>query len=271
MTRLETLAGRLGLAGGALPEILNDLILEVRHTTVALERDLPAELAEELEGMIEDITPLFAAGFGAAAGQDPSRISIAVAASAKGVTLTVKDAAHTVILPYLLTRAVEDYSQTPPGAYQFLLQVMDGDEEAAREAFSPKDFTADVKAIVLRATGASAPGFRIDVPLMRPGFAKMLASVDTADEDFVFAIAGEAQVSEAVEHGFLSLFGLGVFLPFDRLSDLPEGEPEVFVRNTGQGNELVIDGWVGQPEFLGELLWVVSGGRPDAVRLISAE
>lgn len=270
MTRLETLAGRLGIAGGALPEVLTDLIVEIRHTTVALERDFPAELAEELEMLVEDITPLFAAGFGGVAGQDPSRVSIAVATSPKGVTLTVKDAAHTSILPYLLTRAVEDASQTPPGAFQHLLYIMDGDEEAAREAFSVKDFAADVEAIVLRATGASVPGFRIDVPLMRPGFAKMLASIDSADEDFVFAINGDAQFSDAVEHGFLSLYGLGVFLPFERISELPEGEPEIFVRNTGQGNELVVDNWIGQPEFLGELLWVVTGGRPDAVRLTSA-
>ncbi len=267
--RSEAFAAKLQLAGGSLPVTITDLVIEVRHSQVGIERGLPAQLKDDVGETLRAIGPLLAAGF--AGGGPSSTFKLKLGGDASGIRITISGAGHTALLPYILLRMIEAQCQTPAGAYEYLLDLLDGDEDAAKEAFSPLDVTADIAAVVVTAPGEPRFPFSITKPPMRPDLPPLTATINIEDDRQVFAVPSADLWTDAVEHGFLTLLGLGVFVPF---TDLPhgDGEPQIFTQgNAGPGAQIIVDDWSDDPAFLAELLRVVAGGDPGAVRRVQGE
>lgn len=89
MTREEILAERLILPPCGLPEVINDLTIELRHTPEAVAAGVTERVAEELEDQFKETRRLFAAGFAAMPGQDASRFKARVSTEEGRITVEI--------------------------------------------------------------------------------------------------------------------------------------------------------------------------------------
>ncbi|PVA11042.1 hypothetical protein DC366_04520 [Pelagivirga sediminicola] len=264
MSRPEALRRALVLPPGGLPAILADLQLRVVYTPDAIARGVPARVANEVERTLEAAIPLFAAGFCGAANAAPNaaaRLSGAVTVTKTGFVLSVTGAAHALVFAAVLSRVIEAHSQTPDGAFAGLVDLLDGDEAEARAVFSALSFAEDVERIEITGAGTEQVTAPFD-PMARPARATLdgLAGAIPADaERLIFEGAAFDGWTEAIDDGFLTLFGLGLFAA---PGPVPS-EPEIFLAD----GRLVVDGWKGDPAWLAELLDVVTGGRGALLRV----
>ncbi|EHM00335.1 hypothetical protein HMPREF9946_02687 [Acetobacteraceae bacterium AT-5844] len=270
MNRLETLAARLQITRGGVPARLTVLSIDLRHTAEAVAKGRPDRLAGELEATFETIRPLFAAGFAGAPGAETGDIRFSVTPDAGGLRIAVTHAGHGPLLVWLLIRAIEAQAQTPPGAFERLLTLLDGDKEAARRMFDPLDFAADIARITVEAVGEPLHALELSRPPLRPDLAPIAAQIEPGRDPLRFAVPEDASLDEAVEHGFLTLLDLGVF-SHPSLPPPDVGEAELHLHRLPGGAEFVVTGWADEPCFLAELLHVIADGEPASVRAMAAE
>lgn len=260
----------LGHLPSEVPAVTTGLQITLRHSDAAILRGVPDRVAEAVGDRLADALPLLRAGYGAVAPDAGAGLDATVAVRADGLTVTLTRAAHHPLLVQLVLRLVLAESQTPPGAWQRLLSALDGDEEAAREAFEPLAHD-DIAALSLVVEGDGTghdprPFAPLDVwlhpelVLLAADIARQVAA-DSEDEDgaLYIPLPPGAALGEAIENGFLSLQNARVFSASADASD-PLPEPELYV--VGQPPNLVVQGWADDPAWLAELVRVlVQGAR----------
>jgi hypothetical protein len=267
-TRAEALAAKLILPGGALPRTITDLKIEVAHTPVAIDRGVPARLKEDIADILKAIGPLFAAGFSGMGAS--STFKLKLGGDAQGVRITISGANHTPMLVTLMLRLIEVFSQTPAGAYEYLLDMLDGDEEEAKAAFNPLSFVADVASVTVTAPGEPRDPYTVAAPSLRPDLAPLVAAINVEDDRQIFNVPRNAQYDDALDHGFMTLLGHGVFRPLRDDSSMVE-EPEIFIQPADRAAQVVVDGWNDDPLYLAELLRVIAGGQAGNVQPATGE
>lgn len=268
MTRFETLKARMHIEGGVVPINITSLRITLEHTPDAIARGITARVGGEIEVTLGDVTPLFAAGFGAAEGLElgaTAAITCHSTITANGIQVDVAGAAHSPLLPYLLVRIIEGHSQTPEGAFERLLDMMDGDEDMARAVFKPLVFANDVESLTIQTAPASpqTPTVLLDMAVpVRADVAALIARLGADAEQIVLSMPDAAMFNDALDHGFLTLQDQGHFQPFGARPS----NPEIYM-NEGA---LIVEDWVGAPLFLAELARVIAGGEVAGISIIKS-
>lgn len=267
MNRAQALTA--AFVGGLLhvPTVITQLTLRVDHTPDAVGRGVSDRVAAEVAQSLEAALPLFAAGFCAAnihKSHAAAGITGAVDRTTTGFTLRIDGASHSTALPYLLVRLIEAHSQTPAGAYQRLLDLLDGDEKEAQSVFKPLSLAADVSAIDMHCAGAgSQQALDLLLPPDQAHLDPLARAIPRDVARLIFDLPQGGRLDTKIEHGFLTLNDQGCF---HALGTLP-GDPELFVR----GRELIINGWDGDAVFLAALVSVVAMGQVSAVQVRSED
>ncbi|MDO5622975.1 MAG: hypothetical protein Q4G24_16130 [Paracoccus sp. (in: a-proteobacteria)] len=244
-----------------LPFSISRARIEVAFTLEAIARGVPSEVIEGVGARLEDVISLFRAGYAATAFGSGQQMQLTLHTQADGYTIDIADAAHSHLLVQILLRLVVAESQTPPGAYNRLLAALDGDEEAAREAYTPLDFLADTRHVTVTAEGDGTMNFMLAPPLIRSDLTTLIGEVSSKDDESqVFTMPRGAWLDEDIEDGFLSLQNSGVFSEDTTVSG---PEPEIFITEDGT---LRADGWSDDPAYLAELIWVIAQGQIGMVR-----
>lgn len=266
MTLNDLLLARITPLPQHLPAALTSLRIEVAFTPEAIRRGVPAQVIEGVDARLQDAAPLFRAGFAASSFGLGGRAEFAVRVPSGGYVITASGIDHSPLQLQILLRLIVAENQTPPGAYQRLLAALDGDEQAARDAFFPLDFLKDVAAVTVSADGDGAAVFTMDPPALRDDLTSLAARISTDGEAQSFSLPQGTSLDEAVENGFLSLQNAGIFRT-DVASTGPE--PELFLQNDA-GTALIVDGWSDDPAYLAEMLWVLARGQTGSIQLLDA-
>ena len=263
MTRAEALRQKLVGGTPVVPAQIGTLRIAVTHLPGPIERGVPARVGTELSELLAQALPLFAAGFCAAEAAAPgaaAAIAGRVETMERGFVLTLTGAAHGPRLPHVMLRVIEAKSQTPAGAYERLLDLLDGDEEEAKAVFNPLSLAADVAAIEVAADGTGeAVSLQLDRAPAHAGLDPWSATIPRDAERLIFEGASFAKFDDRIDNAVLSLFDTGCFHDFGAVP----GQPELFV----QGGRFMVEGWDGAPVFLTELLQAVSGGQARSLRV----
>jgi hypothetical protein len=216
MGRLEALQGRVVMAGGGLPQLVTGVAIRIDYAPGIVER---GNLGGVLYGLREEcaaVMPLFAAGFAGSVPTPGFAIKVSQPSPSEGL-VSVTGASHDSRLVFLLLRLIEAAHFTPPGAWQRLLDSMDGDEEEARAVFSPRDLASDVLGIAVMAEGVGAVlPFDLGMPLgvvALPPLAQAIAGQMRDVDRMEFAVRGMVAGVGALEHGFLPLQSLAHWTP----------------------------------------------------------
>lgn len=265
MTLIHDLQARLDPQLTDVPAVISAAEIRVRYSEDAGARGIVGRVAQDLSDSVLAALPLFAAGFCAmdrAAGQS---IGMAVDPQPSQIVVTVENAAHSPMLLQLLLYLIAVQNQSPPGAYERLLAVLDGDREAAAELYAPLDFAGNVTQIAVRLQGRDPHAFDLSQPQVRAGLAGLVAQINSDGGRQVFSAGTSPHYSDDMDNGFLTLQNTGVFARQPGVPSLAE-EPEIFV---DRGGHVVVDGWHDAPDWLAELLWTISGGQP--VRMLDTE
>lgn len=262
MTRMTDFIARLSMPP-AIPSRITGARIDLSFTEDSQARGSPGQMARGLEWTVPDLAQLFAAGFAAGVPGEGAGIALTLTPTASGLSLRVEGAAHRPMMLYCLLKLLEVAAQTPAGAYERLLDLMEGDEAAAREAFSPL-FVTDLARVEVGVTGDGAPlPYDHGTPPLLPGLAPLAARIGPETDRMVFVLPVEGRLPGPVDHGFLVLQNGGVFQP-PASEAVITNEPEVFL--SGQAEVTVIK-WRDAGFGLAELLWLIAGGRTGGIAL----
>lgn len=265
MTLIHDLQTRLEPQLTKVPAVISAAEIRVRYSDDAVARGIVGRVAQDLSDSVLAALPLFAAGFCAIDRTAGQGIGMTVGQHPSEIVVTVENAAHNPMLLQLLLYLIAVQNQSPPGAYERLLAVLDGDEDAAAAIYAPLDFAGNVTRITARLHGNEPHAFDLSQPLPRAGSAAIAARISSDGGRQVFSAGTSPYYSDDMDNGFLTLQNAGVFAK--QLGEpSPTEEPEIFVDRAAH---VVVDGWHDAPDWLAELLWTISGGQ--AVRIMDTE
>ena len=262
MHLIEELENRLALSSMNVPAVISAARIAVVYHDHAVARGVVERLQDDLSHILQQAQPLFKAGFAATDPVAGQAIAVSVGGQAGQLIITVKDAVQSPMLLVLLLYLVAVQNQTPPGAYERLLAVLDGDEDAAQDAFSPLNFSADVARIALHLEGQGTKLLNLHEISVAQHLEEVLHQISNDGERQLFAVGDRPRYDPEMDDAFLTLQNTGVFS--SRLGEWSyEAEPEIFLGHAGM---LVVDGWCDRPVWLAELVTTISNGYPPQDR-----
>lgn len=260
MTRYSDFLARLSVPP-TLPARITAVQIDLHYTPDAATRGVPARMAQMLGLPFGDVSRLFAAGFAAIDPDHGQDIAFDIHSTENRVRISCQGAAHRAMMLYCVLRLLETTHQTPDGAYERLLDLLDGDTAAAQAAFKPINII-DMTRIEVVVAGDEPPmSFAYDTPPLLRDLAGLAAAIDAETDQMVFDLQVDATLSEPVDHGFLVLQNAGVFQP-PQTQDPVRTEPEVFLSAPRQ---LHVLGWRDAAFGLAELLWLICDGQTAGI------
>lgn len=244
-----------------------------RFTPEAVNEGRALTILDALEWPVSTLGGLFSAGFASFAAPAP----VTAALSQEGETFSIRiegGPLHPFAL-WCVLRLLASAATLPPDAFEQLVSLMEGDEEAAREAFSPR-FITDYEAISCSVTGEGAlVGFDAALvfetaPLLA-GAAQLMDQIASAceagKERLLFELPRAAELTPALEDGFLALQCLGVFADGPP-AGISEADPELFLQTPQQ---LVVTDWEESALGIVALVATLCGGDLGGVYLRDAD
>jgi hypothetical protein len=272
MDHTDVFAGRLHIAP-QIPQALRSIEIHARFTPEAVNEGRALTILDALEWPVSTLGGLFSAGFASFAAPAP----VTAALSQEGETFSIRiegGPLHPFAL-WCVLRLLASAATLPPDAFEQLVSLMEGDEEAAREAFSPR-FITDYEAISCSVTGEGAlVGFDAALvfetaPLLA-GAAQLMDQIASAceagKERLLFELPRAAELTPALEDGFLALQCLGVFADGPP-AGISEADPELFLQTPQQ---LVVTDWEESALGIVALVATLCGGDLGGVYLRDAD
>ncbi|MEO1083555.1 MAG: hypothetical protein AAFY88_04885 [Acidobacteriota bacterium] len=264
MTLAEQVFRRLQ-APAVLPEVVTRVAVTLQYSPEASASDLPADRVEVWKDMAGEMAALLTMGFlsRSAAHGGPVAVTATLETPGRLVVVAETPGSHVNLVP-MMVRLVVSTHDTPEGAFQELLNALEGDEAAAREAFGGMNFDQDVEAITVEVSGpdgseATAAEIRSaswrGVPLPASG---RLAGDDVVEADEITFTGLVADgLDPDLEDNFLSLSGMQAFLPIGFDPAHGAGDEEFFFSAPAV---LTVHGISIEQVYLFELVATLTGG-----------
>ncbi|WP_415919306.1 hypothetical protein [Tateyamaria sp. SN6-1] len=264
MTLLEQVLGRLNVPG-TLPEVVTRVAITVQYSPAAAARDLPTDRFEIWHAMADEVADGLNKGFLTRPfAKDASAAGVVTMDGPDRMVIEVTTPGAHVNLVHVMVRLVVASHHTPADAYPRLLDALDGDEEAANEAFNGMIFDRDIGALTVQVAGPEglepmpvdirqALWHNVHVPASGPIGDALLVEAD----EIAFTNLQADALDEDLEDAFLSLAGMNAFIPIGHDAAHEPGEEELFF--TGPGTLLAHTVSMEQI-FLFELVATLNGG-----------
>lgn len=276
MDRTDVFAGRLHIAS-QIPQALRSIEIRGLFTPEALTEGRALTILDALEWPVSTLGGVFGAGF--ASFGAPAPVTATLLQEGEAFRIRIEGGPLHPFALWCVLRLLASAATLPPGAFERLVDLMEGDEEAAREAFSPR-FITDYEALSCLVTGEGAL-VDFDAALM-PATAPLLAGAarlmdqfgnhigagrEAGKERLLFDLPRAAELTPALEDGFLALQSLGVFADGPP-AGFAEADPELVLQTP---QRLVVTGWEESALGLVALIAALCGGDLGGVDLRDAD
>lgn len=247
----------------SLPRVLTDAVIHIRYHS-GVDFDVYADvLADELSIM----SPLFAAGFMSIA--PAPKLVFGLEQDVTGLIIKISGANHSPALLHLLLRYIHLSHQSPPGAFEALVEMLQSEEDA-RSVFVPvvfENMVASVTVTVPPFDEATAVAFEA-AAVERDGIhAQLQTQLASLGDSYAITIARPLALNQQIEHAFLTADALNLWAldgPAQKV------EPEFFTKPSGDNTVLNVSDYRGHPWFISEFVWVLADKDLSRVKGIEA-
>lgn len=243
----------------AVPSLVREATFVATYTPLADAAAFHGAFADTMA----QIAPLFAAGFCGAEGHrapDPKLIVRSLRAGGR-FNIELHGFAHQPLVLELICSTLWSLHQSAPGSLEALARAL-GSEQEAREIWTEVRFEETIASVALDVAmdpsepTVAFPGTQFE---RAPEFWELVRQIDAAAPDILLPSRVPIAIPAAIEHGFLTADGTGLF--GRRVGH--EAEPEIYPTADG----LVVTDYDSPPWALAELLRTVA---PEAADLGAA-
>lgn len=234
-----------------LPRVLTDAVIQIRYQS-GVDFSVYADvLADELSIM----SPLFAAGFLSTA--PAQQLAFTLDQDTAGLIIKISGANHAPALLHLLLKYIHLIHQSPPGAFEALVEMLQSEEDA-RSVFVPVVFESVVAGVTVTVPpfdDTNAIPFE-SAAVERDGIhGQLQTQLASLGHSYAITIAGPLALNPQIEHAFLTADALNLWA----LDSPPQkAEPEFFTQPSGTDTIFNVTDYRSHPWFMSELVWVLA-------------
>ena len=250
-------------APATLPQRVQDARITLRYAVAETAADEAAGLLD----LLTIILPLYRAGFLSADGAPTLDVACDMTMeTGQSACFALTGFGHTPVMLHGLLRLVWLSYQTPPGAFDQLVQML-GDVEEAKEIFQDRNFADLITTVTLSAKGqGDVPFANMTVP-RTPEYATLAAHIARSPRDLDIEIKGRFSLPQDVENAFLTAHNAGLF---GDPPPLTQAEPEIWTTPAGDGVVLHVRDYMGDASYLVELINLCLAGDLSTVAKVIA-